>query len=137
MAMPSYNKPLPRIGVASQPYWEAAKRHELRLQKCKSCGKMFYPIAPHCLHCWSEDFEWAKLSGRGKVNAFTIYHQAFHEGYVKDVPYNVVEVELEEGPRLVSNLVGVDNKDIRVGMRVQVHFDDVTSDVTLVKFKPA
>ena len=136
MTMPAYTKPLPRITVASAPYWDAAKLHELRLQKCNACGKLFYPIAPHCLHCWSTDFGWAKMSGRGKVNAFAIYHQPFHAAYVEAVPYNVVEVELEEGPRLISNVVHVDNADIRIGMPVEVCFDDVTDEVTLVKFMP-
>ena len=132
-----YRKPLPRISVGNEPYWEAAKRHELRVQRCNSCGKIFHPIAPHCQHCWSEDFGWEKLSGKGKVNAFTVYHQPFHEAYTDDVPYNVVEVELEEGPRFISNLVGIDNKDIEIGMSVEAVFEDVTDEVTLIKFRPS
>ncbi len=136
MTATEYRKPLPHITVASKPFWDAARRHELRLQRCKSCGKLFYPIAPHCHHCWSADFEWAKLSGRGKINAFTIYHQSFHEAYKDEIPYNVIEVALEEGPHLISNLVGVDNASITIGMPVQAFFEDVTDEVTLIKFKP-
>ncbi len=137
MTNTAYDKPLPSISATNKPFWDAAKQHELRVPRCTSCGKLSYPIAPHCLHCWSDDFEWAKLSGRGKVNGVTIYHQAFHEAYRDEVPYNVVEVELEEGPRLVSNLVDVKNEEIQVGMSVVAYFDDVTPEVTLIKFKPA
>ena len=131
-----YRKPLPRISVANQPYWDAAKAHELRLQRCNACGKLFHPIGPHCQHCWSEDFEWERLSGKGTVNAFTIYHQPFHEAYIEEVPYNVVEVQLEEGPRLITNLVDVDNAEIKIGMPVEAEFEDVTDEITLIKFRP-
>jgi uncharacterized OB-fold protein len=136
MATTSYGKPLPTIGATNKPFWDAAKRHEIRVPRCMACGKLSYPISPHCLHCWSTEFEWARLSGRGKVNGFTVYHQAFHEAYRDDVPYNVVEVELDEGPRLVSNLVGIENDEIKVGMPVMAVFEDVTPEVTLIKFEP-
>ena len=137
MGQPGYRKPLPFITPANAPFHEAARRHELRLQRCNACGNLMYPIAPHCQQCWSDDFSWAKLSGRGTVNGYTIYHQAFHDAYRDEVPYNVVEVELEEGPRLVSNLVGIANEEIRVGLAVEAVFEEVTPEVTLIKFRVA
>ena len=131
-----YQKPLPKITVASAAYWDAAKKHELQLQRCDDCGEIFYPIAPHCLHCWAANYSWAKMSGRGRINAFTIYYQPFHEAYVEDVPYNVVEVELAEGPRIISNVTDVENDELHIGLPVEAWFDEVTPDITLVKFKP-
>ena len=78
-----------------------------------------------------------KLSGRGKVNSWVVFHQAYFSSFKDDIPYNVAEVELEEGPRLLTNLVEVDDADIQIGMPVEIIFDDITDEVTLAKFKPA
>ena len=134
--MPEYTKPLPVITENNRPFWDAAKRHELSLQKCNNCGKYWYPSGPVCPFCWSRDHEWAKLSGRGKVNSWVIFHQRYFESFSEDIPYNVAQVELEEGPRITTNLVGVKNEDIRMDMPVHVVFDDVTPEVTLPKFRP-
>ena len=134
--MPEYTKPLPVITENSRPFWDAAKRHELSLQKCNNCGKYWYPSGPVCPFCWSRDYEWAKLSGRGKVSSWVIFHQRYFESFSEDIPYNVAQVELEEGPRITTNLVGVKNEDIRMDMPVHVVFDDVTPEVTLPKFRP-
>jgi uncharacterized OB-fold protein len=88
-----------------------------------------------CPHCLSEELEWKRLSGRGKVSTWVIFHRNWFPEFAADVPYAVVQVELTEGPRLTSNLVGVANEDIRVGMPVEVVFDDVTPAVTLPRFR--
>lgn len=134
--MTEYKKPLPHITALSKPYWDATKKHELRLQRCGKCNRFWYPPSFACPFCWSKEFDWAKLSGRGKVNSWVVFHRAYYEGFQEQVPYNVVEVQLEEGPRLISNLVGVKNEGIRPGMPVEVVFDDVTAEVTLPKFRP-
>lgn len=134
--MPEYTKPLPVITENSRPFWDAARRHELSLQRCNSCGKYWYPSGPVCPFCWSRDYEWAKLSGRGKVSSWVVFHQRYLESFSEDIPYNVAQVELEEGPRITTNLVGVKNEDITMDMLVHVVFDDVTPDVTLPKFRP-
>ena len=89
-----------------------------------------------CPFCWSRDYEWARVSGRGKVNSWVVFHQLYYEGFKGETPYSVVQVELEEGPRLMSNLVGVKSEEIHMGMAVEVVFDDVTEEVTLPKFRP-
>ena len=134
--MAEYKKPLPVISEINRPYWDAAKRHELRLQKCNGCGKFWTPNGPMCPFCWSRDYEWARVSGRGKVNSWVVFHQLYYEGFKGETPYSVVQVELEEGPRLMSNLVGVKSEEIHMGMAVEVVFDDVTEEVTLPKFRP-
>jgi uncharacterized OB-fold protein len=132
-----YNKPLPNLNnPRTKPYWDAAKRHELRLQRCPTCGYVRYPQAPRCPECLEENDEWVTLSGRGKIWSFNVYHHVFNKTFAEDIPYNVALVELDEGPRLLTNIVGVPSEELRIEMPVEVYFDDVTSDVTLVKFKP-
>ena len=135
--MADYKKPLPAISTLNQPYWDGLKRRELTLQRCNACSKVWYPPAPFCPVCWSRDVTWQKLSGRGKVNSWVVFHQAYFSSFKDDIPYNVAEVELDEGPRLLTNLVAVDADDISLNMPVEIVFDDVTDDVTLAKFRPA
>jgi len=132
-----YEKLLPRIDEMSRPYWEGAKRHELLLQKCQECGHYRYPPGETCPSCLSDRLEWVKVSGRGSVYTWTVFHQAYHPAYKDDIPYAVVAVELEEGPRMITNLVNCRIEDIKMGMPVEVVFDDVTEEVSLPKFRPA
>jgi hypothetical protein len=77
-----------------------------------------------------------KVSGRGTVFTWTVFHKVYHPAFSADAPYAVVAVELEEGPRITSNLVDCPLEDIRIGMPVEVVFDDVTGEITLPKFRP-
>ena len=133
--MPEYEKPLPVITENNRPFWEATKSHELRLQKCHQCGHFWYPSGPVCPYCWSRDYEWTALRGRGKVTFWVVFHQRYFDSFKEDIPYNVVQVELEEGPRLISNLVDIKSEDIRMDMPVEVVYDDVTPEVTLPRFR--
>jgi uncharacterized OB-fold protein len=135
-ATPRYRKPLPTISSLNEPYWRALKRRELTMQQCNECGRIWYPPAPLCPQCWSRDIAWKRLSGRGRVNSWVVFHQAYFDSYQQDVPYNVVEIELDEGPRILANLVGIANSEISAGLPVEVVFDDVTDEITLAKFKP-
>lgn len=132
-----YRKPLPGVDEISRPYWEAAKRHELVMQKCRQCGHYRYPPGINCRGCLSDDLEWVTVSGRGTIYTWTVFHKVYHPAFAADAPYAVVAVELEEGPRVTSNLVDCPLEGIRVGMPVEVVFDDVTEEVTLPKFRPA
>ena len=135
--MSAYTKPLPRLDDANAPFWEAAKAHELKLQKCDGCGTLRFPATRYCASCGSAESSWETVSGRGTVSSWCRFHQVYFEGFGNDVPYTVIVVELEEGPRLFSNLVDGPSDDIENGLPVEVFFDDVTPEVTLVKFKPA
>ena len=136
MADTAYTKPLPTISDLNRPYWDGLKHHELRLQKCAACGTIWSPPAPLCPRCWSRDLVWTRLSGRGRVNSWVVFHQSYFRGFEADIPYNVAEVELDEGPRLLTNLVGIANDQVRAGMRVEIVYDDVTDAITLAKFRP-
>ena len=131
-----YQKPLPTISSLNEPYWRALKRRELTMQQCGGCARIWYPPAPLCPQCWSRDIKWTRLSGCGRINSWVVFHQAYFDSYQQDVPYNVVEVELDEGPRILANLVGIANSEIRASMPVEIVFDDVTDEITLAKFTP-
>ena len=136
--MPDYAGPLPVPTPESRPFWEAARRHELSLQRCRACGRrVFYPRAA-CPNCLSPDLEWRRVSGRGTLHTFTIVHRGA-KNFPLAAPYVLAVVELEEGPRLMTNLVGVeaDPVRVRIGMPVEVVFEDVSSEVTLPRFRPA
>lgn len=133
----SYTKPLPIVTPVNKPFWDAAKRHELVLPRCKDCGAWTFPLGPMCQSCWSENLEWARASGRGVVTTWVVFHRAFDPSFTDDIPYAVVQVELEEGVRYISNLVGVAPNAIKPGMRVEAVFDDVTPEISLLKFRPA
>ena len=131
-----YQKPLPAISSLNQQYWEALRKRELKLPKCDRCGKIWHPPSPLCPACWSREFTWTRLSGRGRVTSWVVFHQSYFRSFEGEIPYNVAEVELEEGPRLLTNLVGISSDAIRAAMPVEIVFDDVTAEVTLAKFKP-
>jgi len=129
-------KPLPRPSEDSAPYWEAAQRGELRMQRCGECAHVRFPPALLCPRCLAERFEWVALSGRGTVYSWIVVHQSQHPAFNVDVPYNVAIVELQEGPRLHTNVVQCGNDEIRIGMPVEVVFERVNDDCCLPKFRP-
>jgi uncharacterized OB-fold protein len=132
--MSEYFKPLPKPSPTSRPFWDAAKRHELKIQRCGACNKYVYYPRDRCPHCFADQLGWERVSGRGKVYSYTIVRRASARSFA-DGPYVLAIVQLEEGPRLTTNIVGPPEK-VRVEMPVEVFFDDVTPEHTLVKFKP-
>ncbi|MBI2369710.1 MAG: OB-fold domain-containing protein [Deltaproteobacteria bacterium] len=131
-----YKKPLPVPSEDSGPFWEACRRHELCLQRCEACGRFRFPPAILCPECHSLAFQWAPVSGRGKVWSFVVFHRAYHPGFAEELPYTVAWIELEEGARVISNVVGCRPDEVRCDMSVEVGFEDVTPEVTLPKFRP-
>jgi uncharacterized OB-fold protein len=132
-----YAKALPRIDEESKGFWEACQRHELYVQQCRACGaRRYYPRAV-CPTCLSSDTAWVLSSGRGTVYTYTVTYQNQAPGFRDELPYVLAYVELDEGVRLLTNIVGCAPEDVRIGMPVAVTFDDVTPEVTLPKFKPA
>ncbi|MDO8568603.1 MAG: Zn-ribbon domain-containing OB-fold protein [Dehalococcoidales bacterium] len=135
--MAKYEKPLPVIPLESAPYWKALRKHRLTLQHCTKCGKYQYPASTVCHHCGTTAIEWKEVQGKGTIYSFSVVHRAPDPSFAPDVPYAVIVVALDEGPRVMSNLVGVPATQVKIGMRVEPVFEDVTSRVTLLKFKPA
>jgi hypothetical protein len=129
-------KPIPTVTEDSKPYWEGCKKHELLIQRCKDCGHYRFPPSGLCPKCMSTNTEWTRVSGRGKVYSWTIFHYLYHPAFSQDIPYNVAIVELEEGPRMHTNIVGCSNEDIYIDMPVEVVFEDISEEIALPKFKP-
>lgn len=135
--MDEYRKPLPRPSALSQPWWDAAKAGRLLVQTCGACGAAQHPPRPLCLACWSDDLGWSAARGEATVHSFTVAHRTSTRGFREDGPYVVAIVELDEGARMTTNIVGCALDEVRIGQRVRVVFDPVTEAVTLPKFTPA
>ena len=133
----TYAKPLPTVDEANRPFWAAARAQQLVLQHCGECGKPRYPINHVCPHCLSDRFEWKAVSGRGTVYSSIVFHQVYNAAYTGDVPYNVSLIQLEEGPRMISNVVGMPPSDVKVGDAVRVVFDTVTPEISIPRFQRA
>lgn len=119
-----------------QEFWEKSQQHVLVVPECNNCGYLFWPIGPVCKRCLSLDVGWREVSGRGQISSWVVFHKGWSE-YLKTVtPYVVVQVELEEGPRLTTNLVGCEQEEARVGLPVQAVWEEVTDEVTLLQFTP-
>lgn len=134
--MSEYAKPLPVSSPESQPFWEGCRRHELLLQRCARCRAFWFPPSILCPECLSTVWEWTKTNGLGKVYSFVVFHRVYHTGFADEVPYVVAVVELEEGPRLTSNIIGCDPRIVHCEMPVEVVFEDISEAVTLPKFRP-
>jgi uncharacterized OB-fold protein len=135
--MSATSKPVPVADPVTKPFWDSTKAHALQIQRCNACGNaLFYPRGI-CPHCFSSDLSWQPVSGNGNIYAFTIVYRHPSPAFQADIPYVVALVELDEGVRLLSNLVEVtaDPEHVKVGMPVQVVYEDVTDEITLPKFR--
>ncbi len=138
--MVDYAKPLPRQEDPdlTQPFWDAAKRGELIIPRCPRCDAYFWYPRSVCPTCLREGWEWAPVSGKGRLHSFTVVRQPANPTFEGDVPYAYAIVQLDEGVRMISNIVECEIPDgLSVDMRLEATFDDVTDEWTLVKFKPA
>jgi len=133
---PNVRRPVPKLERDTHGYWQHLRRHELVIQRCTQCGTYRHHPRPMCPECHSLDFAWAPMSGRGTVYTYAIVNQPLHPFWSGRTPYNVVLVELEEGVRIVSNLVDCPNDLVRIGMPVTVVWEDVTDEISLPMFKP-
>lgn len=132
-----YAKPLPTVEEWNRPFWEAARRGELCLQQCGDCGHIRSPINHLCPKCLSLKHEWTPLSGKGTVLSAIVFHQVYHPAFADDVPYNVSLIQLDEGPRMLSNVTGIAPSEVRVGDSVVAVFDAVTDTISIPRFRLA
>jgi uncharacterized protein len=129
-----YEKALPDLNNVTKPFWDYCKAHELRMQYCTSCDEwIWYPKA-WCPNCGQRsDIEWRRLSGRGIIYSFTVIRQVIDNSpaFQADIPFVIGLIELEEGPRIYSN---VTEKEVGIGDGVSIYFEDVTPEFSLPKF---
>lgn len=133
----AWEKPLPKPTALSQPFWDGTKQHELWLQRCDVCGSFRFPPLVLCRECLAEEHQWTAVSGKATVYSYVIQHRPATPAFADDLPYVVAEVELHEGPLMLTNIVGCDPSDVYVGMPVEVTFVDASDEITLYPFKPA
>jgi len=125
--------PVPRLTPANRPYFEAAERGELVFRACPSCGTRFRPLSEWCPGCWSMEMHWQQASGMATVTHVTVVHQPPDEAF--ETPYALALVDLDEGVRVMTNVVGCDPDAVRIGMRVEVTFV-ARGNVHLPMFRP-
>jgi hypothetical protein len=134
------DRPLPQpMTPEAKPYWDGAREGKLMVPRCQACRKAFMYPRVLCPHCGSRDITWIQASGRGRLYSFEIAHQILNKAFKVKTPVVLAMVELEEGPRLLTNLVNVapDPKAIRCDMPVEVVFEKLTDQVSLPMFQPA
>lgn len=129
--------PLPDPSAEDWPYWEACQQRRLVIRFCNACRQFFHPPAPSCAHCGSTDLDWKQVSGNGTVFSYTVAHHASHKILKGALPYNIVVVLLDDADdvRLVSNLVDTAAEDLRIGLPVTIHWDEVDSGRLLPRFR--
>jgi hypothetical protein len=126
--------PVPTAETAE--YWEGCRRHELLIQRCADCAAhQFYPRIM-CATCSGRALRWVRASGRAVLKSYTVVRRAVSQAYAAEVPYVVALVELEEGPTLMSNVIDCPVDEMRIGMPVEVVFDDWPEGVSIPKFRP-
>ena len=129
-------KPLPPVNPNTQPYWDGCAQGRLLLQRCGDCGHLqFYPRML-CAACGSGALGWVEATGRGMVKTFTIIRRAVSAAFEPDAPYVVALVELEEGPTLMSNVVGCDPASVIIGQPVRVVFEPRGEGIAVPLFEP-
>ncbi|HWP58139.1 MAG TPA: Zn-ribbon domain-containing OB-fold protein [Candidatus Acidoferrales bacterium] len=141
MAEGEIRKPLPAITPEAKPFWDAAAEQKLVMQRCRDCNAWVWTPRPACNECGGEKIEWTPMSGKGEVYSFTVIRQiagrAASPAFQNDIPYVVAWVDLEEGPRMITNVIGCAPDDVKIGMKVAVVFERAAKDLWLPKFRPA
>lgn len=132
---PRFDVPTPEHDTV--PYWDAAREGRLLIRRCRECGEAgFYP-RPFCPSCWSADVEWEEASGRATLYTFSVIHQNELPPFAGWLPYVAAIVELEEGPRMMTNVVDCDLDALAVGMALEVTFREHSDTITAPVFRPA
>lgn len=115
---------------------EACIQHTLIFQRCHDCGHVRWPLSFVCPMCASQKSEWVQSEGKGRVYTFVVFHVPFHSKFTDKVPYIVAVIELREHSHFLTNIIGCDPAQVKCGMEVEIVWEDVSSGISLPKFKP-
>lgn len=126
------SRPVPVPTALTEPFWEATRRGQLVVPQCAACGLRFFVPEPACPRCLSQSWEYAPTSGRGTVYSVTVVHRAPGPGFA--TPFALAVVDLEDGPPLLTHVVGCDPERVEIGVRVRVAFERLTDRITLPCF---
>ncbi|QKH34159.1 Zn-ribbon domain-containing OB-fold protein [Achromobacter pestifer] len=128
-------RPLPQPTRITQPYWDAAKESRLVIQQCGCCkARQFFP-REFCTACLSDSIEWIESAGQGTVYTYTINRRASNAALSEKVPYVVAMIDLDEGVRMMANIIDSPPEAVRIGSRVRVCFERVSDDIALPQFR--
>jgi hypothetical protein len=134
---PPQAKPLPARRGLAREFYDWCAKHELRFQRCASCGAWRHVPREMCAGCGSMAWTWERSSGRGRVFTWTVAARPLHPAFAEDVPFAPAVIEMEEGVRIVSTVVDCPPDELVIDMPVEVVFEDVTPEITLPKFRRA
>ncbi|OWY62439.1 hypothetical protein B7486_58430 [cyanobacterium TDX16] len=135
MAAPRFD--LPTVEDETRPFWDAAADGRLLIQRCNACEQWQYYPRPFCKRCWSEDVEWAEPSGRGTLYTFSVVRRNDLPPFGDRVPYVPAIVELDEGPRMMTEVVDADPDALEVGATLVVDFAPIDDELKRPVFRPA
>ena len=133
--MSEYNKPLPELDGLSAQFYAYCKQSALHFQRCSDCATFRHVPREMCPVCNSFNWEWAPSSGKGTVYTWTVVNRALHPAFADATPMAPVVVEMEEGVRLLANMLDCPPEELTIGMPVEIAFEAVTEDVTLPRFR--
>jgi uncharacterized OB-fold protein len=129
--------PQPVANADSLPYWNAARERRLVIRRCKACGELHFMPRYLCPACWSDQLEWIDARGTARVHSFSVIRRASDPAFASRVPYVVALVELEEGPRMMANILGEDALSVAIGDPVKVTFEDRGDGALIPQFERA
>lgn len=132
-------RPVPSPSPLTGSYWEAASRHELAIQRCASCGRYVHPPRPRCPDCDGEALDFEAVSGRGTLETFSVVHRTFAPGFATRTPYVLAWIALpeQEGLRITANVIETNHDDLRIGMPVEVVFEELEGFGPIPNFRGA
>ena len=140
MTQQEYTKTIPYPSPETAFYWRKCKEHELWIQRCIDCGEPFFYPRFHCPlpGCMSDKVEWFRTAGRGTLYSYMINHRAA-PGFEDEAPYAIAVIQLEEGPRMMGNILGIENtpENLVLDMPLKVVFVDATDDIAIPNWEPA
>ncbi len=136
--MADYKKPIPQASPETQHFWDGCREGKLILQRCKETGKAYFPPRPFSPYTGSRDIEEFEASGKAILYSYVINHRPA-PGFEDEAPYAIAVVELDEGPRMMTNIVDCDQtpEALQLDMPLEVTFEEISDEICLPKFKPA
>lgn len=135
---PALHKPLPDITDQTRPFWTAAKQGKFVLQKCGRCATFNFHPKPWCIECGSRELAWTEARPFGTVYSHTVSTSVAmnYPGWEADLPLILCLIDLDDGARMYGQVTGCKPEEIRIGLRVEVYFEDISEDAGIPKFRP-
>lgn len=127
---------LPTIDEGTRPFWEAAQNRRFLVARCRTCGQAHHYPRPFCPHCWSDDVGWEEASGRATLYTYSTVFVNDLPPFKERIPYIAAIVDLDEGPRVMTNIVDCDPADLTIGASLRVDFQELTDEITIPVFRP-